>query len=349
MISYMTSKQPYIRYKIEFQAARLVSLESPLRVESTILPPIGPHNVRIEVHCAGINFYELMIMDGYYPVRPTLPTTLGGELAGKVLETGSKVTAFRKGDRVFSLAQTSKGITGSYAEQAQVDEKYLYHLPKGISFETGASIPMVTFAAHTMLRQRVTVPHNGIILIYNAAGGVGSALVQLAKALYPNITIIGTCSSEKKVKAIYSLGADLVIDTSKKSLAGQLRKKFPDGIDIIFDSMGQRYLDVNLSLLRPLHGTMCSYGTHTGPIVDPGLVAKLREKNVTLSGFLMWPLIENKKMCSNSFAEIFKILKTKKIIPVIDKIFPLKDINQAIRRIRQRKNIGKVLISTYRS
>jgi len=111
--------------------------------------------------------------------------------------------------------------------------------------------------------------------------------------------------------------------------------------------MGQKYLDVNLSLLRPLSGTICSYGTRTGPITDPDLVAKLRKDNVTLSGFLMWPLIENKELCSNSFAQIFRILKTKRFTPIIDEIFPLKDVNKAIKRIKQRKNIGKVLIKTF--
>lgn len=331
---------------IEFQAARLVSFGSPLRIEPMALPPLRSHEVSVEVHFAGINFYELMIMDSQYPSLPTLPATLGGELVGKVLETGSKVTAFHKGDRVFSLAQTDKGTTGSYAERAHVYEKYLYHLPKEISFEMGASIPMVTFAAYTMLYKRVHIPRNGTILVYSAAGGVGSSLVQFARALYPKITIIGTCSNEKKVKVVYSLGADLVINTKKESLADIVYRKFPNAIDVIFDPMGQQYLDINLSLLRPESGTICSYGTKTGSIIDSDLVSKLRKDNLTFSGFLMWPLLENKEVCSSTFVEIFKILKAKRITPLTDGIFPLKNINEAVKRIRQRKNIGKVLLKT---
>lgn len=336
----MSSKQNLIK----FQAARLISFGSPLRVEAVVLPPLGHHDVSVEVYFAGINFYELMIMKGEYPLLPILPATLGGELVGKVLETGSEVTSFHKGDRVFSLAQTSKGTTGSYAEQVHINEKYLYHLPQEISFETGAAIPMTTFAAYTMLSKRVNIPKKGVVLVYSAAGGVGSSLIQFIKALYPKTTVIGICSNEQKMKAVHSLGTDIVINTKKELLIKQLHTKFPDGIDVIFDPMGQQYLDVNLSLLRPFGGTICSYGTFTGAITDSTLVSKLRKNNLTLSGFLMWPLLENKKLCLNIFAEIFKIIKAKQFKPLVDKVFLLKNINKAVEQIQQRKNIGKIII-----
>lgn len=329
-----------------FQAARLISFGSPLRVQSTDLSPLGPRDVLVKVHFAGINFYELMIMDGKYPSLPTLPATPGGELAGEVLETGSNVISFHKGDRVFSLAQTDKGTTGSYGEIACVNEQYLYLLPKTISFETGAAIPMVTFAAYTMLRKRVYVPENGVILVHSAAGGLGSTLIQFARAIFPKLTIIGTCSNDKKMEVVHSLGADLVINTKKGSFVDEIHKQFPSGIDVIFDPMGQQYIDAHLSLLRSLYGTICSYGTYTGPITDSALVAKLRKDNLTFSGFLMWPLLEHKELCMNIFKDVFKLLNTKKFRPLIDKIFPLEKVNDGIARIRQRKNIGKILLKT---
>ena len=327
-----------------FRAARLSSFGSPLRVESVGLSPLGPRDVSIKVHFAGINFYELMIMDGKYPSLPTLPTTPGGELAGVVLETGSDVKTFHKGDRVFSLAQTGKGTTGSYGEIAQVNEQYLYALPKAVSFKTGASIPMVTFAAYAMLRKRVTIPENGVVLIHSAAGGVGSALIQLADAMFPKLTIIGTCSNDQKAETVHSLGADVVINTKKRSFVNEIHKNFPNGIDVIFDPVGQQYIDAHLSLLRPLYGTICSYGTYTGPITDSALVTKLRKGNLTFSGFLMWPLLEHKESCMDIFTNVFELLSTKQFKPLIDKVFPLEKVNDGIARIRQRKNIGKVLI-----
>ncbi len=327
-----------------FRAARLTAFGLPLRVELIDLPSLGPGEVAVKVHYAGINFYELMIMDGNYPLLPALPVTPGGELAGVVLETGSDVTSFHKGDRVFSLAQTGKGTTGSYGEIAHINEQYLYLLPKTISFEMGAVIPMTAFAAYTMLRKRVYIPQNGVILVHSAAGGVGSTLIQLAKALFPKITIIGVCSNDQKMKMVHLLGADVVINSRKKSFIDEIKKMFPEGIDIIFDPMGQQYLDVHLSLLRPLYGTICSYGTYTGPITDSALVTKLRKNNLMISGFLMWPLLEHKELCMDIFTDVFKLLKTKQFKPIIDNIFPLEKVNDGLARIRQRKNIGKVLI-----
>jgi NADPH:quinone reductase len=326
------------------KSARLKSFGSPIQIESVDLPLIGDKDIVVKIHYAGINFYELLVMDGKYPTTPNLPTTPGGEFAGEVIDMGKDVVGFKRGDRVFSLAQTGKGTTGSYAEMAIVNEQYLYPLPKDISFEVGAAFPMITFTAYTMLCKRINMPKDGVILVHSAAGGVGSTLVQLIKSLYPKTIVIGTCSSEQKVKFVMSLGADLVVNTNDESFVDKIHNKFSKGIDVIFDPTGNQYIDDNLSLLTPFKGVICSYGAYTGPIVDPSLVAKLRKDNLTLVGFLMWPVLEDKKLCIEIFTDIFDLFKKKGIKPIVDKIFSIEDINEAIARIRQRQNIGKVLI-----
>jgi len=326
------------------KSARLKSFGSPIQIESVDLPSLGDKDIAVKIHFAGINFYELLVMDGKYPTTPTLPTTPGGEFAGEVIDIGKDVTDFKKGDRVFSLAQTGKGTTGSYAEVAIVNEQYIYPLPKEIPFDIGAAFPMITFTAYTMLCKRVNMPKDGVILVHSAAGGVGSTLVQLIKSLYPKTTVIGTCLGEQKEKIVLSLGADLVINISDELFAEKIHNKFPKGVDVIFDPMGQQYMDTNLSLLSPFKGIICSFGAYTGPITDPAIVAKLRKDNLTLVGFLMWPLLENKKLCMEIFTDIFDLFKKKGIKPIIDKVFSLEDVNEAIDRIRQRQNIGKVLI-----
>ena len=245
---------------------------------------------------------------------------------------------------MFSLAQTGKGTTGSYAEIAHVDERYLYHLPKTLSFTIGASFPMVGFAAYTMLTQRVCIPSNGTVLVYSAAGGVGSTLVQLIKAIFPHVTVIGTCSDKRKELTIRKLGADDVVTMDGGSFVDRMHDVCPSGFDVIFDPMGQKYFDRNLLLFRPVTGILCSYGTYTGAITDPNVVAKLRKNNLTLSGFLMWPLLENKRFCQKVFTRLFHLLEAKKLVPLIDQIFPLQEVNKAIMRIRKRENIGKVLL-----
>ncbi len=163
--------------------------------------------------------------------------------------------------------------------------------------------------------------------------------------MYPKTKIIGTYSSVEKEEVIKSLGVDLPINSESSDLLTEIRTKFSDGIDVIFDPVGQKAVLEHLDLIKSLDGIWCTYGAYSGAIVEENLVGKLRSKNATLAGFLMWPLIENKKWCEKEFEEIFEILKQYKIEPQIDKVFPLDEVNQAFARISARKNIGKMLLS----
>ena len=101
---------------------------------------------------------------------------------------------------------------------------------------------------------------------------------------------------------------------------------------------------MHIKLLKPFSGIWCSYGGYSGVITDTTLVSKLRAKNGTLVGFLMWPFIEDKDWCQKQFIKIVKIMKKYHLLPKIDKIFPLVEANNALQYIEQRKNIGKILL-----
>lgn len=324
--------------------AQLIKFNSPLEIVDVDLAPLSENEVEIRVCFAGINFYELMVSCGNYPLTPLLPFTLGGELSGEVVRVGKKVKDFKKADRVFSLAQTGIATTGSYAQICHVQEKYLYHLPDFVSFKIGAAFPMIGFTAYNLLTKRVKMPKKGTVLIHSGAGGVGSTLIQLTKDLFPKIKIIATGSNREKEKIVKKLGADFVINTKEKSFVKEIEKEFPRGLEVIFDPTGQQFFDDNLSLLGPNKGLICSYGAYTGAITDPNVVGKLRKSNLTLSGFLMWPLLEDKKYCQEIFNNLFMLMEKKQFTPLIDKIFPLARANEAHQRLRERKNLGKVLL-----
>lgn len=163
--------------------------------------------------------------------------------------------------------------------------------------------------------------------------------------MYPKTKIIGTYSVLEKESFLKSLGVDFPISNESGGLSAEIKKNFSEGIDVIFDSVGQKAVLEHFDLIKPLNGIWCTYGAYSGAIVEENLVGKLRSKNATLAGFLMWPLIENKKWCEKEFEEIFEILKQYKIEPQIDKVFPLDEVNQAFARISARKNIGRVLLS----
>ncbi|MCW1949401.1 MAG: zinc-binding dehydrogenase [Candidatus Shapirobacteria bacterium] len=327
------------------KSVRLSEFNKPLLIEETEINPPSVNMVTVKVHFAGINFYEKLLIEGKYPTNSVLPFTIGGEFSGEIVEVGEGITDFKVGDRVFSLALTGKGTSGGFAQYANIETKYLYRLPEEFSFEQGAAIPMIFFTAYTMLSKKVQMKDGQTVLIHSAAGGVGSTLVKLIKAMYPKTKIIGTYSSLEKEKVLKGLGVDFPINGETDNLSAEIKKIFPEGIDVIFDAVGQKLVSEHLDLIKPLNGIWCTYGAYSGPIVEENLVGKLRSKNATLAGFLMWPLIENKDFCQKQFTEIFEVMKKYNILPEIDKIFPLEQVNEAFERISQRKNIGKVLLS----
>lgn len=326
------------------KCARIHEFGKPLILENIDIETPSSESVTVKVNFSGINFYEKLLIEGKYPTSASLPLTIGGEFSGEVVEIGENVKDFKVGDRVFSLALSGKGTSGGFANFANIESKYLYHLPDDFTFEQGASIPMIFFTAYTMLSKKVDMKDGQTVLIHSVAGGVGSTLAKLIKAMYPNSTIIGTYSNIEKEKVINNLGIDVPLCTENIDLLKEISTKFLNGIDIIFDPVGQKLVTEHLNLIKPLSGIWCTYGAYTGPIVEENLVGKIRSKNATLAGFLMWPLIENKIWCQQEFEEIFNLIKQYKIQPQIDKVFPISEINQAFSRMSDRKNIGKILI-----
>ncbi len=329
---------------MKIKCARIHEFGKPLIIENIDIETPSSKSVTVKVNFSGINFYEKLLIEGKYPTSANLPLTIGGEFSGEVLQVGENVKDFKVGDRVFSLALSGKGTSGGFADIAVIEEKCLYHLPDEITFEQGAAIPMIFFTAYSMLSEKVNMKDGLTVLIHSVAGGVGSTLAKLIKAMYPNSIIIGTYSSIEKEKIIKDLKIDVPICSENVDLITEINNKFPQGIDVIFDPVGQNMVSEHLSLIKPLNGIWCTYGAYSGPIIEENLVGKLRSKNATLAGFLMWPLIENKKWCENKFKEIFKLIKQNRIEAQIDKIFPLEEINQAFNRMSDRKNLGKILI-----
>lgn len=329
---------------MKIKCARIHEFTKPLIIENIDIETPSSKSVTVKVNFSGINFYEKLLIEGKYSTSASLPLIIGGEFSGEVVEIEENVKDFKVGDRVFSLALSGKGTSGGFADIAVIEEKYLYHLPDEITFEQGAAIPMIFFTAYSMLSEKVNMKDGLTVLIHSVAGGVGSTLAKLIKAMYPNSIIIGTYSSIEKEKIIKDLKIDVPICSENVDLITEINNKFPQGIDVIFDPVGQNMVSEHLSLIKPLNGIWCTYGAYSGPIIEENLVGKLRSKNATLAGFLMWPLIENKKWCENKFKEIFKLIKQNRIEAQIDKIFPLEEINQAFNRMSDRKNLGKILI-----
>src|SRR5262245_26700060 len=157
---------------------RLMESPSELRVQEIPSPPLLPGSLRVEVHAAGCNFFDILMVQGRYQVKPPLPFVPGAEIAGIVREVGDGVRGFAVGDRVLA----SPGL-GGFAQQAVVGARGTYPLPPKMSFEAGAALPIIYPTSYAGLVDRGALRAGETLLVHAAAGGVGIAAVQIGKAL----------------------------------------------------------------------------------------------------------------------------------------------------------------------
>ncbi|MGN8133030.1 NADP-dependent oxidoreductase [Paenarthrobacter sp. 22069] len=206
-------------------------------------PVVGEHDVLVRVEAAGLNQLDEKIRLGEFkqilPYPP--PLVLGNDMAGTVLEVGTKVTGFRPGDEVF--ARPGKDRIGTFAERIAVAEADLAIRPASITRAEAGSLPLVALTAWQALVERGNVQPGQKVLIHAGAGGVGSIAVQLAKHL--GATVAATASAAN-VEFVRGLGADTVIDYRNEDF-----EEILSGYDLVLDSLGGQNLEKSLRILRP--------------------------------------------------------------------------------------------------
>lgn len=190
----------------------------------------GPRDVLVEVHAAGFNPFDCKLRKGwlrrFYPFE--LPHVLGNDIAGVVVEKGPAVFELNVGDRVYGLQATMRW--GGYAEYCAIDASFVRRIPKALSFEQAAAVPMVLETAWLGLVDLARVRAGQFVLVHGAAGGVGSMAVQLARAC--GATVAGTCAADA-VDMVRDLGAQVVIDYQNQDFTKVLRD-----VDTVFDPIG---------------------------------------------------------------------------------------------------------------
>lgn len=193
----------------------------------TETPRPAPGQVLIKVHACSIGYVDSLLALGGYQVKPPLPHTPGQDISGIVESVGEGVESFRKGDRVFALA--SKG----FAEFAVAPEQLVFPLTDSLSFEQGACLPLNYLTSLHALKGRGQLKHGETVLVFGAAGGVGSSAIQVAKAM--GATVIAAASSKEKRDFAAGLGADATIDTTPEGWRERL--KAIGKPDIVFDPL----------------------------------------------------------------------------------------------------------------
>jgi NADPH:quinone reductase len=240
------------------RAAQVVRLEGPEAVDVRAVPPPvrAADEVLIEVRAAGVTFPDVLQTRGRYQLKPTLPFTLGTEVAGFVTEA-PEGSALRPGDRVAGFSET-----GAFAEWAAVPVDRVVPLPDEVGFRAGACLPMNYFTAHFTLRTRGGLQKGQTVLVHGAAGGVGTAVTQLAAAW--GARVLGVVSTAAKAEVARSAGCAEVV------LAEGFRDAVRDltggaGVDLVVDPVGGDRFTDSLRCLRPL-GKLLVVGFTAGDI-----------------------------------------------------------------------------------
>ena len=211
------------------KAVQLTSFEGPGAVSVNDIDGggLGERQVRIRVEAAGLNFADLLMMNGSYQATPPVPFTMGMEAAGTVLEVDSASEGVFPGDRV--LAHVS---SGAFAEELVTDASNCFVIPHAMPFEEAAAFPVAYGTAHLGLTHRGRPEEGEILMVHGAAGGVGLTAVQVGKAL--GATVVATAGSDDKLEIARRAGADHLINYRSQSIRDRV-KELVGGVDMVFD------------------------------------------------------------------------------------------------------------------
>jgi NADPH2:quinone reductase len=318
------------------RAVQVSRLEGPDSVEVVEVDPPArqPGKVLIETRAIGVNFPDVLLTTGEYQMRPTPPFVPGSEISG-VVTAAPDGSSFQAGDRVIAFP----GL-GGFAEAAAADPIAVFPIPDGVSFEAAAALPMNYFTVHFAFTRRGRLKAGETVLVHGAAGGIGTAGIQVAKAL--GATVIAVASTEEKRAVATRAGSDHAIavegfkDAAKELTGGK-------GVDVVLDPVGgDRFTDSLRSLA--VEGRMLVIG-FTGGEIPTVKVNRLLLNNIDVVGVgwgAFW--ISDPSYLQRQWEDLVPMLADGRLDPPIGATFPLERAADALKEIGERRATGKVLL-----
>jgi NADPH:quinone reductase-like Zn-dependent oxidoreductase len=323
-----------------------------LQIRDWPKPVPGENDVLVKVKAIGLNFADVMARLGVYPAIPDPPFIPGIEFAGVIEAWGSGVRDLKKGDRVWAFTKQ-----GAYAEFVSVPAQTVLPIPKGVDFQHAVSLGVTYLTAYHALVTLANTRKNEKVLIHAAAGGVGTAAIQIAKHL--RAEIFATVGSPEKMEVARSQGAHVVINYSTQNFADVIRMETDGtGVDVILDSVGGRVMREGWKLLAPM-GRYVLYGFSAVvgkrglnrlkaareavavPVVFP---ATILSRNIGLFAFNLYFLAHKVEYLRSAWKTIVEWNARGIIKPVIGMTFPFERIAEALAFLQSRKSIGKVVV-----
>jgi NADPH2:quinone reductase len=279
-------------------------------------PEPGPSQCLVRVGAVSVNPVDTYIRGGLVPMPLPTPFIIGCDLAGTVVAVGSEVNHFRPGDRVWGTNQGLLGRQGTFAEFAAVDECWLYPTPAGVSDEQAAALALVAITAHLGLVRDAQLDSGETLFVNGGSGGVGSAVVQMAKIL--GARVITTAGSEQKAELCQRLGADHVILYRATGVAAPLKKIAPAGVQVWWETQREPDFDLAIGALAARGRMVVMAGRDARP---PFPVGPFYVKGCSLHGFVMFLATPEEQLgCAEDINEWMGAGRLK---ANIDRVLPL--------------------------
>lgn len=307
-----------------------------LKWDSVTIGKPGPNQVRLKQTACGLNYIDIYMRSGVYPLAET-PATLGMEAAGIVKELGENVTDLKVGDRVAYAM-----VAGAYAEERLINADRLIKIPNSIDDETAATMMLKGLTAHYLLFRTYPVQAGDTILVYAASGGVGLMLCQWAKHL--GATVIGCVGSQEKADIAMANGCDHAIFYRQENIPERVRELTNgEGVAVVYDAIGQQTFEASLDCLRPF-GVMVTYGNITGQVepFSPKMLAPKGSLYVTRPTLATH--VATRELLVEGAERLIDAIEKGIIKNYINQSYALKDTAQAHRDMEARKTTGSTVL-----
>jgi len=306
-----------------------------LKIEEVPEPNLRPHHVMIKVDSAGVNYADILRRGGNYP-GPGLPSSMGLESAGTVTEVGSDVTGITVGQQVMAMGP------GSQAEYVAVNGNLVFPYPNSLDAVEAGGMPIVFLTAYHILKSRGHMQSGDTVLVQAGASGVGTVLIQLAKAW--GAKVIATASTQDKLDLCKSLGADVVINYTEADFEEVVKDESGgDGVKLVAECVGGEVLEKSVRCLSA-YGTLVSYGNASQTSANLP-ASDITSANRTVVGFSMGRSPVGSLDHKAAMAEMFPMIAAGQAKLVVDQILPMAEVGKAHQHLANRGAMGKVILT----
>jgi putative PIG3 family NAD(P)H quinone oxidoreductase len=309
-----------------------------LKPERRVVPQPGPGEILIRVHAAGVNRPDVLQRKGAYPPPRGASDLPGLEVAGEVAALGEGAARWAVGDRVCALTPG-----GGYAEYVTVHASNALPVPAGFTYTEAAALPETYFTVWHNVFERGGLKSGEVLLVHGGSSGIGTTAIQLASAF--GATVIATAGSAEKCAACLKLGATRAVNYREEDFVATVKEATDGkGANVILDMVGGSYVDRNYDAAA-VEGRIVQIATQGGAVASAD-ISKVMVKRLIHTGSTLRPrTVEFKgQVAAGLESQVWPLLATRRVAPVMDMIFPLNDAWRAHERMEEGEHVGKIVL-----